>query len=691
MKKTTLLLSTLIFFVVSTFAQQEAPAKSGSASASTTPDKLSWRKNRKLAKKSLKKGSLETATAYLEAGAAKKPKKTYFATTLAPTELTLRDYTAANKWYKTLVDKDSVKHKKPEYLFQYAMTQKYLGQYEEAEKNFKKYTKLAKDDDASVELKKRAKREAEGCRKGIFFRDSVEKPAFKVRHLDGNLNQPYADFSPMMKDDALYFTSLKSNQTKEVNKKEVYSTYSRIYKSQKNGNEFTPGVEISENVNVPNVHVGNPAFTKDGNTMYYTQCTQTDLQHSKCNIFVSKLVNGVWEKGVNAGAVNDPLYTSTQPAVGKNKEGDDVVYFVSDRNPGKGLDIFVSKINTDGSLSKPRSVGPQINSKLDEVTPFYEPKTNTLYFSSNGWINIGGFDVFRTTWDNGGEWMEPENLGLPVNSSVDDINFTLNEANTKGFIVSNRAGGMSLRNETCCDDIFFVETSRLFLAVNGKLFEEKDSVRTLADNGNVVLFDERNGFELGQYNVINGQYFFDLEPNRGYKLTSKKDGYYETQLSFNTDNRTSSDTLLFDLILKKKVEVNPLFGRRIGTIYYEYDRARILPEGRDTLKKVVDILKQYPNAVIEVGAHTDGKGTEDYNLKLSQHRAAVAINYFVYEKKLNKARFVAKAYGTSQPAAPNTKEDGKDNPEGRAKNRRTIFTIIDELKPIDSTATPTKK
>jgi hypothetical protein len=85
-------------------------------------------------------------------------------------------------------------------------------------------------------------RGAEGCRKGIFFRDSVEKPAFKVRHLDGNLNQPYADFSPMMKDDALYFTSLKSNQTKEVNKKEVYSTYSRIYKSQKNGNEFTPGV-----------------------------------------------------------------------------------------------------------------------------------------------------------------------------------------------------------------------------------------------------------------------------------------------------------------------------------------------------------------------------------------------------------------------------------------------------------------
>ena len=126
MKKTTLLLSTLIFFAVSTFAQQEAPAKSGSASASTTPDKLSWRKNRKLAKKSLKKGSLETATAYLEAGAAKKPKKTYFATTLAPTELALRDYTASNKWYKTLVDKDSVKHKKPEYLFKYAMTQKYL-------------------------------------------------------------------------------------------------------------------------------------------------------------------------------------------------------------------------------------------------------------------------------------------------------------------------------------------------------------------------------------------------------------------------------------------------------------------------------------------------------------------------------------------------------------------------------------
>ena len=648
------------------------------------PASLSWRKNRKAAKKLLKKGNNEAAMPYLEAGAAKKPKKAYFPENLARVDFLLRDYKSSNKWYNVLVQKDSAKHKKPNYIFEYARTQKYMGQYEEAMANFAKFRKLAGESDEAVEMKKHATREMQGCQKGIYYRDSVPVKAFRVKHLDDKINQPLADFSPVLKNNtSLYYGSMKDAQSP-----------THIFKSIRQSKEWTRGEEISENVNVPSINTGNPTFTQDGNTVYYTQCTTDPLTNKeKCKIFMSLLSNGVWQAGKSAGdQVNDPLFTSTQPAVGKNKDGEDVVYFISDRNPGKGMDIFYSKINTDGSLAKPHSAGSQINSKGDEASPFFDFKSKTLYFSSNGWINIGGYDVFKANWDQNGEWLEPENMGTPINSSVDDYYFSLNELSTLGFVVSNRVGGMSAKSETCCDDIYQVETTHLYIAVKGNVYEEKDSARAIADAGVVQLYDERNGTELNSYHLMDGGYFFDLEAKRGYKLVTRKDGFYDGVLPFNTDNNTESDTMKYDLFLKKKVEnTNPLLGRVIGRVYYDYDQAKLRSDSRDTLAKVMAILNQYPNIVVEVGAHTDGKGTEEYNVALSKRRADAVMNYYVYDKKIAKARLTSKAYGTTQPASSNTTADGKDNPTGRALNRRTEFKIIDELKPAEKPKEEPKK
>ena len=466
------------------------------------PASLSWRKNKRTAKKLIKKGKIEAAVPYLEAGAQKKAKKVYFAQNLSRIEFTLRDYAASNKWYKVLVDKDSAKHKKPAYIFEYALTQKYLGQYEEAEKNFARFKKLAGDKDEDTELKKRATREAMGCQKGIFYRDSVPHRDFKVKRLDAGVNQSTSNFAPMPKDRALYFDSQKGDNAV-------------LYKSMKNGKSWTQAEELSSNVNVANANVTAPAFSADGNTLYYTVCPNDNGQKikPKCEIYKSAFVSGAWEKGVSAGAgVNDPLYHSMQPAVGKNKDGEDVLYFVSDRNAGKGKDIFYSKINADGSMAKARSVGSFINSKGDETTPYFDVKSKTLYFSSNGLINIGGLDVYKTTWDANGDWIEPENLGMPVNSSVDDYYFSINDKSTLGYEASNRVdpGMLKAGCATCTDDIYMVETTKLFLAVTGTVYEEKDSQRAIVNQGSVSLYDDRNGTDLGSYMLINGSYFFDL-------------------------------------------------------------------------------------------------------------------------------------------------------------------------------------
>jgi OOP family OmpA-OmpF porin len=675
----TLLLS-LALYPFNTISAQSAKKVAAEVKA-TDPAALSWRKNKRTAKKLLKKGETEAAIPYLEAGVQKKAKKKYFAKNLAPAELAVRNYKAANKWYAVLVAKDSAKHKITANLFEYALTQKYMGQYEDAKATFAKFKKDAGENEEETELKKHATREIMGCDKGIFFRDSVPNKDFKISHLDQNINQPMADFAPRLRDNDLYYSSQQADNSS-----------TRIYKAIKNGKNFGAGQTISDNVNVPGANIGNGSFSQDGNTIYYTQCQTGIMNKLNCEIYKSTFANGVWEKGVSVGlAVNDVLYSNTSPAVGLNKDGENVLYFISNRNPGKGLDIFYSKINPDGTVGKPRSAGPQINSKGDEKSPYFDFKTKTLYFSSNGWISIGGQDVFKTTFDANGEWTEPENMGTPINSSADDIDFSLNDKGTLGFVVSNRPGGFGLKSETCCDDIYMVETTKLFLAARGNVYEEKDGNRTLADHGIVLLYDERNGTELGSYNLINGSYFFDLQPKVSYKLLTRRDGYYDGVSSFNTNDNTDNDTLKYDLFLKKKVEENPLIGRIIGKIYYDYDQARLRPDSRDTLRAVMDIMNQYPSFVIEVGAHTDGKGTEEYNIALSQRRADAAMNYYIYDKHVNKNRLVAKAYGTSQPAASNFTPDGKDDPAGRALNRRTEFKIIGEMKPEDKSKKIDKK
>ena len=666
----------LVFFG-SDVLMAQADANPAKTKNPADPATMSWRKNRKTAKKLIKKGNQEAAVPYLEAGYGKKAKKVYFAQNLSEIELNIRDYKSANKWYKVLVDKDSARNKKPAYLFQYALTQKYLSQYDDAIANFARYKKLAGEDDESVDMKKRATHEIDGCVKGIFQRDSVNNREFKTKRLDANINQANEDFAAMMKDNGLYYSS---------NPGIGMESYARIYKSLGSGKSWGKGETLGDNVNMPKANVSAPAFSADGNTMYYTLCKEDASSHKqKCSIYMARLANGVWEKGSPVSeSVNDPMYNNMQPSVGKNKDNEDVLYFVSDRNPGKGLDIFYAKINNDGSLSKPRSAGPQINSKGDDVSPFYDAKSKTLYFSSNGWVNIGGLDVFKSTLDPNGEWMEPENLGLPVNSSADDLYFSINEKGTLGFVTSNRPGGFATKCETCSDDIYQVETTKIFLAVTGTVYEEKDNNRLISETGKVTLYDEKNGTDLGSYNLINGNYFFNLEPKRSYKVLSRHEGSFDAVAPFNTDNNTESDTLKYDLFFKKKEMISadqPLIGRMIGRVYYDYNKSKLRDDARDTLKSVMEFINKYPNAVIEVGGHTDSKGTEQYNLSLSRRRAEAVANYFIYSMKVAPERFVTNAYGSTQPVALNTAKDGSDNPDGRALNRRTEFKVIDELKP----------
>lgn len=641
------------------------------------PQAIGFGKNKKLGKKLFERGSIYNGLRYYEAALNKKPKKTFINQPLADGNFLVRDYATANKYYKTLVDLDSVKHKNLFALYQYALTEKYLGNYEVAKELFNKFNKLAKDNDDLAEQRKNANREAQGCDLGISFRDSKDLLTYKVAHLNESINQQFTDYSPFLKDaNTLYFGSWVSDKVILENKKEKYGTFSRIYKAIKKGNVWAKAEEAKGEVNTVQAHTGNATFSEDGNTMYYNQCLQDDQQRMRCNIYKSIRGNDGWAAGEKLTALNAEGFTSTHPALGKSEAGDYVLYFSSDRNPGKGMDIFYSKINPDGSVEKPKQVGAAINTRGDEMTPFYDFKNQVLYFSSNGHVNIGGTDIFKTSVK-GGEWTTPENIGMPINSSVDDMYFMWNDEAELGFVVSNRTGGLGLKSATCCDDIYAVEYNKIYLAVKGEQ-TNADNKNEVITNGLVTLYDEATNKELKAFYATDGSYLFDLEHDKSYKIIARKNGFEDMFQSISTMGKRANDTTTIDFSMKEIPGMKSKVGERIGTVYWEFNKDNLTQTAPDTLNAVVNFMNEYPQYVVEIGSHTDSKGSDEYNMKLSQRRSDAVLRYLLSKKVFN-FRLESKAYGESQPAELNENPTGVDNPDGRTKNRRTEFKVNSEL------------
>jgi outer membrane protein OmpA-like peptidoglycan-associated protein len=641
------------------------------------PDPLSvgWKKDKMFGDKLFEQGSLYNGLHYYEAAIAKNPKETNLYQQLADGNFMLRDYRSANRYYKMLVDMDTAKHTNWMALYKYALTEKFLGNYEKAKLLFEQFNETYKNSADLANIRKKVTMEDAGCDLGIKFRDDKTFKETRLVHLDTNVNQPFTDYAPVLKDPhTLYFSAVVSDKVILTGKREKFATFSRMYSAKKNSDSsWTQKQILPGEVNTVAYHVGNPTFSANGKTMYYTQCLQDDNQAIKCNIYKSLLGDTGWVAGTMLNEnVNAPGATNTQPNLGKNERGEDVLYFVSDRNIGRGTDIFYAKLNSDGTFDKAREISGNINTDGNEFTPNYDVQTNTLYFSSDGHINIGGADVFKTKPANG-SWSEPENLGMPINSSVDDMYYSWNEKDGIGFVVSNRPGGYGLKSETCCDDIYQLYRYRIFLAVKGKLVDP--------DSGNVVkdqvvnLYDANTGALIKSYNSKDGSYFFDLNPDKSYKISVARDGYFTGTQLYNTLGKDKSDTASFTVSMKKMV-MNKAYS--LSNIYYEYDKADLIPASKLVLDTLYDILKENPTITIELSAHTDSKGADKYNEELSQKRAEACTNYLVNEKGIAKDRIVAKGYGKTMPVAPNTNPDGSDNPEGRAKNRRTEFKILND-------------
>ena len=586
-------------------------------------------------------------------------------------QIKLRDYVRAEKWLEKIVEKDQGVNY-PYAVFQYAQVLKVNGKYQESIDAFNFYAGL----NVSDSLLALADNEVAGIQLAVKSKPPID---LVVKNVGKSVNYSYTDASPWLgMDGNLYFASMRTRELITLNGKEG-DYYLKIYNSKpgKDG-EWETAKPLDSKINREGYHSGNPSITEDGSRMFFTrsQLTGNDLSESKIFVSVNKAQN--WGAPVELKGINGN-YIAKQAAPGV-VFGKEVLFFSSNMDGGfGGFDIYYADPINDETYGLPVNLGPLVNSPLDDETPFY--LNNNLYFSSTGHPGLGGFDIFRSEW-NGQEWGKPANLGAGYNSSYDDIFFSVNEDGKLGFLVSNRPDedSKSLKSKTCCDDIYQFHIRDIVIDLITTVYD--GTVPLPGTKVTVFEVDRgKTGKSQQQVNDKINDSQFPLDQDKAYKVLIEKEGYMPAEFEFNTVGVVDNFTVRRTIKLAKKVPDNSGMETvtinepiRLNNIYYDFDDDKILPDAEKDLSFLVELMKKYPDMVIELSSHTDAQGNDAYNERLSQRRAQSAKNWMV-SKGIKENRIEAVGYG--EEFILNDCFNGIDcSDELHRVNRRTEFKII---------------
>ncbi len=407
---------------------------------------------------------------------------------------------------------------------------------------------------------------------------------------------------------------------------------------------------------------GSACISRDGKTLYFARCRVAGYQYDcadcmgSCDLYVSHLIgDSAWSKPQNLGPNVNSTAWESQPSL---SHSEDTLYFASDRLGGFGLsDIYFTYKLPDGTWAKAENMGPVINTRANEVSPFYHPRHHVFYFSSNGHLlNFGGYDIFKSHKKNN-NWTEPKNIGPLVNNKGDEYYFTIDSESKDLFYAKAEENDKNL-------DLFSfpLPMDAQPLATTSFAGSLRDSLTGAPFKGIVSIIDLDNGIEVApKYLKEDGSYEFDLIDKNNYLLVIQGDDFFRIEERFFLDGDSKLDM--------QTPSIN--YHRwKFASLEFEHGSAEILEEMHTDLDKLVNFMVDHPTMSLKISGHTDQEGNADMNLRLSQRRAESIKKYIMENGHIPPERIDAKGYGSQRPIVEEKSEADK------RINRRVEFELV---------------
>lgn len=574
----------------------------------------------------------------------------------------------AAMWYKKALDKDA-DNVSAEYVYKYIQTQRSLGNYQEAEAWLDTF-KMHQSDDS------RTNSEIEDL--SIYDElSSMEKVYIDVVNLD--LNTEYSDFGGYEYNGRMFFASARSaegtgNKVYNWNEQPFLDIFETTVKETNGVKEHGSVMPINADGINTAYHEATVAITNDGKTIYFSRDNlnkRNKLDSDKkgtthLKIYKATLDNNNW-KDIEELPFNDDNYSVYHPALSPDNTK---LYFTSDKEGGLGqTDIYVVDILEDGNAyGKPMNLGSSVNTAGREGFPFIA-KDSTLYFSSDGYVNLGLVDIFKSNILKDSN-AKPENLGAPFNSGYDDFAIYIDSDTETGYFSSNRPGGKGN------DDIYTFSAYECKQLVKG-VVRDKDTNEPIP-GASVELINESGKIMNTVTSNENGEYIFEVECEKNYSLRGSKQDYEGDVQSFRT-TAVNNEEQNVDLFLKNlmalpcEIVINPIF--------FDFDKWNIRTDSKYDLENIVDVMRAYPDMKITIESHTDRRGTLKYNDKLSDRRANSTKDYIISRGIAAERIVSATGYGERRKLISDEEIDAMSTREEKEaahqKNRRSHFRIVD--------------